>query len=112
MQGKQVRDNIHSEDVVRFMYEFFKKPRCGEVYNIGGGKNNSCSILEAFKIASKFSGKQQQFVYLDDNRIGDHICYYSDLTKMKEHYPTWDITISLEETIGQIVDAWKKREAQ
>lgn len=109
-KGKQVRDNIHSEDVVRFMYEFFKNPRCGEVYNIGGGKNNSCSILEAFEIAAQFSGKKQEFVYLDDNRIGDHICYYSDLSKMKEHYPNWDITISLEETIGQIVDAWKNRE--
>ena len=109
-KGKQVRDNIHSEDVVRFMYEFYQNPRCGEVYNIGGGKNNSCSILEAFEIAAQFSGNKQEFVYLDDNRIGDHICYYSDLTKMKEHYPNWDITISLEETIGQIVDAWKKRE--
>jgi len=111
-KGKQVRDNIHSEDVVRFMYEFFKNPRCGEVYNIGGGKNNSCSILEAFDIAATFSGKKQEYTYLDDNRIGDHICYYSDLSKMREHYPNWDITISLEETIGQIVDAWKAREAQ
>ncbi|MDG2168387.1 MAG: NAD-dependent epimerase/dehydratase family protein, partial [Opitutales bacterium] len=111
-KGKQVRDNIHSEDVVRFMFEFFKNPRCGEVYNIGGGKNNSCSILEAFDIAATFSGKKQEYTYLDDNRIGDHICYYSDLSKMREHYPNWDITISLEETIGQIVDAWKAREAQ
>jgi CDP-paratose 2-epimerase len=109
-KGKQVRDNIHSEDVVRFMYEFFKNPRCGEVYNLGGGKNNSCSILEAFEIASGFSGKKQEFVYLNDNRIGDHICYYSDLSKMRAHYPDWDITISLEETIGQIVDAWKVRQ--
>jgi CDP-paratose 2-epimerase len=109
-KGKQVRDNIHSEDVVRFMYEFIKNPRCGEVYNIGGGKNNSCSILEAFEIASKFSGNEQRYVYKSDNRIGDHICYYSDLSKMKNHYPDWDITISLEETIGQIVNAWKARQ--
>ncbi len=108
-KGKQVRDNIHSEDVARFMYEFYKAPRCGEVYNLGGGKNNSCSILEAFEIASEFSGKKQAFTYLDDNRIGDHICYYSDLRKMRDHYPNWDITISLKETIGQIVEAWKKR---
>jgi CDP-paratose 2-epimerase len=85
-KGKQVRDNIHSEDVVKFMFEFYKNPRAGEVYNLGGGKDNSCSIL------------------------GDHICYYSDLSKMKEHYPDWDITISLEETIGQIVEAWKVRQ--
>jgi len=109
-KGKQVRDNIHSEDVVRFMYEFIKNPRCGEVYNIGGGKNNSCSILEAFDIASGFSGKEQRYTYLEDNRIGDHICYYSDLSKMKNHYPNWDITISLKETIGQIVSAWKARQ--
>jgi CDP-paratose 2-epimerase len=110
-KGKQVRDNIHSEDVVRFMYAFFQKPRCGEVYNLGGGKDNSCSILEAFEITSQFSGQKQDYVYMDDNRIGDHICYYSDLSKMKEHYPEWDITISLEETIGQIVEAWKTRQA-
>ena len=110
-KGKQVRDNIHSEDVVKFMFEFYKNPRCGEVYNLGGGKNNSCSILEAFEIASKFSGREQKFTYMEDNRIGDHICYYSDLSKMKTHYPDWDITITLEETIGQIVDAWKTRQA-
>jgi CDP-paratose 2-epimerase len=108
-KGKQVRDNIHSEDVARFMFEFVNNPRCGEVYNLGGGKDNSCSILEAFKITSKFSGKEQIFTYLDDNRIGDHICYYSDLRKMRNHYPNWDITISLEETIRQIVEAWKTR---
>lgn len=108
-QGKQVRDNIHSHDVARFIEEFLKAPRIGEVYNIGGGKNNSCSILEAFQIAEKFSGKEQKFTYLEDNRIGDHICYYSDLRKMKEHYPGWDITVSLDETIRQIVEAAKAK---
>jgi CDP-paratose 2-epimerase len=108
-QGKQVRDNIHSEDVARFMWEFCKSPRAAEVYNLGGGKQNSCSILEAFQIAESFTGKKQFFSYVDQNRIGDHICYYSDLRKMKSHYPAWDITISLEETIRQIVEAWKTR---
>ena len=108
-QGKQVRDNIHSEDVARFMWEFCKAPRVAEVYNLGGGKQNSCSILEAFQIAESFTGKKQVFSYVDQNRIGDHICYYSDLRKMKSHYPAWDITISLEETIRQIVEAWKTR---
>ena len=108
-QGKQVRDNIHSEDVARFMWEFCKAPRVAEVYNLGGGKQNSCSILEAFQIAESFTGKKQVFSYVDQNRIGDHICYYSDLRKMKSHYPAWDITISLEETIHQIVEAWKTR---
>ena len=108
-KGKQVRDNIHSEDVARFMWEFCKAPRIAEVYNLGGGKQNSCSILEAFQIAESFTGKKQVFTYVDQNRIGDHICYYSDLRKMKSHYPAWDITISLTETIRQIVEAWKTR---
>jgi CDP-paratose 2-epimerase len=108
-KGKQVRDNIHSYDIARFMEAFITQPRFAEVYNIGGGKNNTCSILEAFAITEKFSGKKQVFDYIDKNREGDHICYYSDLRKMKEHYPAWDITINLEETIMQIVKAWKKR---
>ena len=108
-KGKQVRDNIHSYDVAKFIEEFIKAPRVGDVYNIGGGRNNSCSVLEAFKIAEKFSGKAQKFAYVDENRIGDHICYISNLDKMREQYPNWDITISLEETIRQIVDAHSSR---
>jgi CDP-paratose 2-epimerase len=108
-KGKQVRDNIHSLDVARFIAAFVQAPRVAEVYNLGGGKDNSCSILEAFKIAEEFTGKAQQYTYVDENRIGDHICYYSDLRKMKAHYPGWDITQSLKETIRQIVEAWNKR---
>jgi CDP-paratose 2-epimerase len=108
-KGKQVRDNIHSEDVARFIWEFIKAPRAGEVYNLGGGKENSCSILEAFRIAESFSGKTQRYTYHEENRIGDHICYYSDLRKMRAHYPQWDITISLNETIRQIVESWQGR---
>ena len=104
-KGKQVRDNIHSEDVARFIHAFIETPRSGEVYNIGGGRANSCSILEAFAIAEKFSGKAQAYQYSDQNRAGDHICYISDLSKMRAHYPNWDISISLEETIRQIVEA-------
>lgn len=110
-KGKQVRDNIHSEDVARFAAAFIDAPRSGEVYNIGGGKPNSCSILEAFQIAEKFSGKPMKYTYVDENRIGDHICYYSDLSKARQHYPNWDITVSLEETIQQIVESWTKRTA-
>jgi CDP-paratose 2-epimerase len=108
-KGKQVRDNIHSLDVARFMAAFVQAPRVAQVYNLGGGKENSCSILEAFTIAEGFTGKAQQYSYVDENRIGDHICYYSDLRKMKTHYPSWDITQSLEETIRQIVEAWRQR---
>jgi CDP-paratose 2-epimerase len=108
-KGKQVRDNIHSYDVARFIEEFINAPRIAEVYNIGGGKNNTCSILEAFEIIKKFSGKEMIYSYDENNRIGDHICYYSDLRKMKSHYPNWDVTKSLETTIKEIYDAWKSR---
>ena len=109
-KGKQVRDNIHSLDVARFMHAFYEAPRAGEVYNLGGGKDNSCSILEAFQIAEKFSGKAQKYTYVEENRAGDHICYYSDLRKMRAHYPGWDITKSLETTIGEIVAAVRQRQ--
>jgi len=108
-KGKQVRDNIHSLDVARFMAAFVENPKCGEVYNLGGGKANSTSILEAFKLVEGFTGKTQIYNYVEENRSGDHICYYSDLSKMKAHYPGWEITQSLESTIQQIVEAWKTR---
>lgn len=108
-KGKQVRDNIHSYDVARFIEAFINAPRVAEVYNLGGGRDNSCSILEAFKIVEQFTGKPQVYTYLDENRIGDHICYISNLEKMRAHYPNWDITVSLKETINQIVEAWKNR---
>ena len=108
-KGKQVRDNIHSEDVARFMLAFASKPRCGEVYNLGGGVGNSCSILEAFAMAEEASGRPQVWSYVDQNRIGDHICYYSDLTKMKTHYPGWGITKSLKQTVAEISASWSAR---
>jgi CDP-paratose 2-epimerase len=108
-KGKQVRDNIHSHDVARFMWEFSQTPRCGEVYNLGGGKDNSCSILEAFELAAKYSNQKMKYTYSDQNRAGDHICYYSDLRKMKTHYPNWDITKSLDDTFREIVESWHNR---
>ena len=102
-KGKQVRDNIHSEDVTRFIECFLQAPRTGEVYNLGGGKENSCSILEAFEICEGFSGKKQKFEYIEENRKGDHICYYSDLTKIQSHYKDFKFEYSLPEIIGQIV---------
>lgn len=108
-KGKQVRDNIHSYDVARFIDEFIMAPRVGEVYNIGGGKANTCSILEAFDIISGISGIPMQYEYKDENRIGDHICYYSDLSKMKAHYPNWDITKTLQQTFEEIYESWLKR---
>jgi CDP-paratose 2-epimerase len=111
-KGKQVRDNIHSLDVARFIAAFVEAPRAGEVYNLGGGKANSTSILEAFKTAETITGKAQVFAYVDQNRAGDHICYYSDLRKMRTHYPQWDITKSLPQTIQEIVEAWQRRQTK
>ena len=107
-KGKQVRDNIHSLDVARFVAAFVAAPRPGEVYNLGGGKANSTSILEAFTLAESFSGKAQVYSYVEQHRIGDHICYYSDLRKMRKHFPSWDITQSLAETVRQIVESWRR----
>jgi CDP-paratose 2-epimerase len=101
-KGKQVRDNIHSSDVIQFMDLFIANPRIAEVYNIGGGYENSCSILEAFDLTEQITGKKMIYEYVDENRIGDHICYYSDLTKMKEHYPKFGITKNLSYIIENI----------
>lgn len=111
-KGKQVRDNIHSEDVAKFIHAFFEAPRCGEVYNLGGGKDNSCSILEAFALTETITGKKQKYQYVEQNRIGDHICYYSDLSKMISHYPKWGITKSLRQTVEEIVQSWQERNAR
>jgi CDP-paratose 2-epimerase len=101
-KGKQVRDNIHASDVIQFMDLFIKNPRIAEVYNIGGGKDNSCSILEAFNLTEQITGEQMIYEYKDENRIGDHICYYSDLSKIKSHYPEFGITKDLNYIIENI----------
>jgi CDP-paratose 2-epimerase len=108
-QGKQVRDNIHSTDVASFMYEFYQAPRRGEVYNLGGGKENACSIREAFQMAQECTGKKIPWSYVHENRIGDHICYYSDLRKMKSHYPGWNITKTLPLIFEEIAASWAAR---
>lgn len=108
-KGKQVRDNIHSLDVARFIEAFFENPRAGEVYNIGGGRDNSVSILEAFSKVESITGKKSNYSYSDVNREGDHMCYISDLSKMKEHYPKWDITKSLQNVFEEIVVSWEQR---
>jgi len=110
-KGKQVRDNIHSYDVTRFIDEFLRAPRVAEVYNLGGGRGNSISILESFSKIESISGKKMVYEYVDKNREGDHICYISDLSKMKTHYPNWDITKDLQTIFEEIYEAWEKRKA-
>jgi CDP-paratose 2-epimerase len=108
-KGKQVRDNIHAYDVARFVEEFLAAPRCAEVYNLGGGRQNSCSILEAFSRAEAVTGRPMIWRYVDKAREGDHICYISNLQKMQDHYPAWGITRSLDDIFSEIVHAWSVR---
>ena len=108
-KGKQVRDNIHSYDVARAIEEIHQNPRCGEVYNLGGGRKNSCSILEAFERVEDLTGKKMHYEYINKNREGDHICYISNLARFQSHYPRWKITRSLDDTFREIIDAWKVR---
>jgi CDP-paratose 2-epimerase len=110
-KGKQVRDNIHSHDVARFIEAFWRNPRIGETYNLGGGRENSVSILEAFDMAAQVSGRKMVSEYLDQNREGDHICYISDLAKCRAHYPDWDITVPLAQVFEEIHGAWSARAA-
>jgi CDP-paratose 2-epimerase len=108
-KGKQVRDNIHALDVARFMARFIDAPRVAEVYNLGGGRENTCSVLEAFALAEQHTGRAQVYTYVDAPRAGDHICYYSDLRKMMAHYPGWAISVSLDQTVREIVHACSAR---
>ena len=103
-KGKQVRDQIHSHDVARLFLEFYKAPRCGEVYNMGGGRANSISILETIDLLAGM-GYKLKYTYKPDNRIGDHICYISDLSKIRSHFPNWKLEYDLPKIIGGIAGA-------
>jgi CDP-paratose 2-epimerase len=108
-KGKQVRDNIHSYDVGQFMRRFIEAPRKGEVYNLGGGRENSISVLEAFDLISEISGNAMKHEYVEQNRQGDHICYISNLAKIKAHYPGWTVTKDLNITFSEIHESWRGR---
>jgi CDP-paratose 2-epimerase len=108
-KGKQVRDNIHSYDLVNAFWHFYRAPRSGEVYNIGGGPASNCSMLEAIAILEHLTDRPMAWTYRDDNRAGDHIWWVSDIRKFGAHYPEWSLTYSLERTIAEIVDAMTAR---
>jgi CDP-paratose 2-epimerase len=110
-KGKQVRDNIHARDVLRAIHRFYEAPRPGEVYNIGGGRENSCSIIEAANLVAELTGSHLKTEYVDTARVGDHICYISDLGKLKSHFPGWKVEISLRQIVQEIVDGWRARES-
>ena len=102
-KGKQVRDQIHARDVIDAFWAFAQAPRPGEVYNLGGGKQNAASLLECVEMVHERTGKRPKLTYSEQNRIGDHICYYSDLRKLRAHYPGWDIRHSLDEIVDEMV---------
>tara|TARA_B100001778_G_scaffold334029_1_gene344103 strand:- start:23152 stop:24204 length:1053 start_codon:yes stop_codon:yes gene_type:complete len=102
-KGKQVRDNIHSHDLATAFYEFYKNPRSGEVYNIGGSRYSNCSMLEAISMAEEFSGKKLDYSYQEQNRVGDHLWWISDTSKFETHYPNWQRQYDIKAIIQDIV---------
>lgn len=108
-KGKQVRDNIHSFDLVNMFWHYYQKPRPGEVYNAGGGRFANCSMLEAIDICQKIVGKQLSYSYSETNRIGDHIWYISDVNKFKVHYPEWNWTYDIDNTLKEMYNNFSKR---
>jgi CDP-paratose 2-epimerase len=108
-KGKQVRDQIHSHDVISAFWHFAQDPRPGEVYNLGGGKENSASLLESVARIEELTGKRPQITYSEQNRIGDHICYYSDLQKLRSHFPDWNLSYSLDEILEEMISVMQRR---
>jgi CDP-paratose 2-epimerase len=108
-KGKQVRDNIHSHDVARCIESFWENPQPAAVFNVGGGRGNSISILEAFAKVEKLTGKPMRWSYSNEARSGDHICYISNLSRLRNALPGWDVTKDLDVIFSEIVDAWQKR---
>lgn len=112
-KGKQVRDNIHSSDLIAAFHEFYLNPGVGEVYNIGGGRESNCSMLEAIEMCQKITGKEFNYSYSEDNRSGDHIWYISDLSKFQAKYPSWSIKYNVPQILCEIynhnIDRWTKQ---
>jgi len=104
-QGKQVRDNIHSWDLVNMFWHFYQNPRQGEVYNAGGGRHSNCSMTEAIAMCEKITGKPINYEYSETNRIGDHIWWISDVSKFKSHYPNWNLKYDINAILNQIYNA-------
>jgi len=108
-KGKQVRDNIHSFDLVNMFWHFYNKPRTGEAYNAGGSRFSNCSMKEGIAICEKITGKKMNYSYSETNRIGDHIWWISDVSKFKMHYPDWQYKYNLQDILLQIFEEMSKR---
>jgi len=111
-KGKQVRDNIHSSDLVNMLWHFHQNPRPGEVYNVGGSRHSNCSMLEAIHMSEEFTGEKMNYTYSDENRIGDHIWYVSDVRKFQKHYPEWGYTYDIKTIIKEVLAGWQNRDAK
>lgn len=110
-KGKQVRDNIHSRDLIEAFWQFYKNPRVAEVYNMGGGKYSNVSMMEAIQLCEEIAGKKMEVVYRDENRIGDHIWWIGNLGRFEEHYPNWKITYGIEDILKEVYEANVERSA-
>jgi CDP-paratose 2-epimerase len=110
-KGKQVRDNIHSADLVNAFWAFFRKPRSGEVYNMGGARHANCSMLEAIAMSEELTGRPMNWSYVDENRVGDHIWWISDVRRFQAHYPEWRLTYDIRSTLAEIHEAMRERTA-
>jgi CDP-paratose 2-epimerase len=108
-KGKQVRDNIHAYDLVNMFWHFYQNPKCGEVYNAGGSRHSNCSMQEAIGICENITSQKMNFSYTQDNRIGDHIWWISDVSKFKSHYPNWEYKYNIEDILSQIYLSMKDR---
>jgi CDP-paratose 2-epimerase len=108
-KGKQVRDNIHSFDLVNAFWHFFQNPRAGEVYNIGGSRHSNCSMLEAIQLTEEISGKRLEYQVVAESRAGDHIWWISDVSKFQNHYPNWQYAYNVRTIIQEIVEAKTRR---
>lgn len=108
-KGKQVRDNIHGHDLVNMFWHFYQRPRAGEVYNAGGSRHANCSMLEAIALCESITGNRMNYTYSDQNRVGDHIWYISDVRKFKAHYPTWSYEYDLQATLVDIYNGMRER---
>jgi len=107
--GKQVRDNIHSWDLVNLFWHFYQNPKQGEAYNVGGGRFSNCSVIEGITMCEKITGNKMNYTYSETNRIGDHIWYISDMSKFKEHYPLWTWNYSVKDILFQMFNEMKQR---
>jgi len=108
-KGKQVRDNIHSFDLVNMFWHFYNDAKCGEVYNAGGGRFSNCSMREAIQVCEEITGNKLSYSYTDENRIGDHIWYISDVSKFQQHYPAWKYTYNIYDTLVEMYENFSVR---